>query len=72
MTANRIRELAFDLVNSTELWSSLDETDTDDNLRIMKLGYTSGVIELADAICKEMTEDAVHDAVEKAMGGGTR
>lgn len=58
MTTDRVKELAFNLMNGLDMWDGLERTDTDDNYRIMKLGYVSGVTELADAICKEMTEDA--------------
>lgn len=54
------------MIDDLDMWDALDRTDIDDNYRIMKLGYISGVTEFAKELCNVASEEAI----DKAMRGG--
>lgn len=65
MTTSTINGMAVDLISKLDIWDSLDKTGIDDNYRIMKLGYISGVTEFAKVLCDRISEEAVGKAIEE-------
>ena len=51
-----INHNAVRLIKSLNIWEMLDATDSDNNLRIMSLGYIQGVCELADELKQVLAE----------------
>ena len=51
-----INDNAVSLIKSLNVWEMLDAADSDNNLRIMSLGYIQGVCELADELKQVLAE----------------
>lgn len=51
-----INHNAVRLIKELQIWDMFDATESDNNLRIMALGYVQGVCELADELKQVLAE----------------
>ena len=51
-----INHNAVRLIKDLNLWTMVDPTDDDNNIRIAALGYAQGVCDLADELKKVLAE----------------
>ena len=56
ITESDINHNAVRLIKGLQIWDMFDETESDNNLRIMALGYVQGVCELADELKQVLKE----------------
>lgn len=56
ITESDINHNAVRLIMGLQIWDMFDATESDNNLRLMALGYAQGVCELADELKQVLKE----------------